>query len=101
MALAWRAGPLLAASLMLLTVVAGLFLRSSRAGLRDHRAGQTSVLISHRLSAVRDADVIVVIADGTIAEHGRHHELVTAGRRYARLFDLQEKRYSEPVGNTP
>jgi ATP-binding cassette, subfamily B, bacterial len=63
--------------------------------LRHHRAGQTSVLISHRLSAVRDADVIVVIADGAIAEHGRHHELVRAGGRYARLFDLQAKGYSD------
>ena len=65
------------------------------ARLRRHRAGQTSVLISHRLSAVRDADVIVVLADGRIVEQGSHDELVAAGGRYARLFDLQAQGYED------
>src|SRR5688572_1272190 len=46
--------------------------------LRDHRRGRTSLLISHRLSAVRDADLIAVLAGGTVAEQGTHSELMAA-----------------------
>ncbi|GAB3435517.1 ABC transporter ATP-binding protein [Flindersiella endophytica] len=67
------------------------------AQLRQHRAGRTSVLISHRLSAVRDADVIAVLADGEIAEQGSHDELLAAGGRYARLFNLQAKGYRADI----
>jgi len=63
--------------------------------LRDLRVGRTSLLISHRLSAVRDAESIVVVADGEVAEHGRHDELLAAGGRYARLFRLQAAGYRD------
>ena len=66
--------------------------------LRDHRMGQTSILVSHRLNAVRDADVIVVLADGEIVEQGGHDDLIAAGGRYARLFNLQAQGYSDPSG---
>jgi ATP-binding cassette subfamily B protein len=66
--------------------------------LRTHRAGTTSVLISHRLSAVRRADAIVVLAHGRIVEHGTHAELMTLGGRYARLFELQANGYVDPPG---
>jgi ATP-binding cassette, subfamily B, bacterial len=62
--------------------------------LRHHRTGQTSVLISHRLSAVRDADTIAVLVDGEIVEQGSHHDLLAVGGRYAHLFNLQAKGYS-------
>ncbi|SCG59617.1 ATP-binding cassette, subfamily B [Micromonospora echinaurantiaca] len=65
------------------------------ARLRRLRAGRTSLLISHRLNAVRDADSIVVLADGRIAEHGGHDELLAAGGGYARLFTLQARGYRE------
>jgi ATP-binding cassette, subfamily B, bacterial len=61
--------------------------------LRRHRQGATSVLISHRLGAVRDADRIVVLAEGQIAEQGTHDELLAADRGYARLFRLQARGY--------
>lgn len=61
--------------------------------LRRHREGRTSLLISHRLSAVRDADLIVVLADGRIAEQGDHAHLMAAGGAYARLFRLQASGY--------
>ena len=51
--------------------------------------GKTAVLISHRFSTVRRADRILVLADGEIEDAGTHVELVTAGGRYAELFDLQ------------
>jgi ATP-binding cassette subfamily B protein len=63
--------------------------------LRRHRAGQTSVLISHRLNAVRDADTIVVLADGRAVERGSHDDLVAAGGRYARLFRMQAQGYED------
>jgi ATP-binding cassette subfamily B protein len=65
-------------------------------GLRRHRAGRTSVLISHRLGALRDADLIVVLSDGRIAERGSHGELMAMEGTYARLFGLQASGY-EPT----
>jgi ATP-binding cassette subfamily B protein len=64
--------------------------------LRAHRAGRTSLLISHRLGALRDADLIVVIADGQVCEQGEHAGLLAAGGTYARLFELQAQGY-QPV----
>lgn len=61
--------------------------------LRSHRRGRTSVLISHRLSGIRDADLIVVLENGRIRQQGTHQELVRAGGPYARLFALQARGY--------
>ncbi|GAA3453581.1 ABC transporter ATP-binding protein [Dactylosporangium matsuzakiense] len=63
--------------------------------LRTLRAGRTSLLISHRLGAVRDADRIVVLAGGVVAEDGRHSELVAAGGGYAQLFARQAAGYRD------
>ncbi|GAB3425401.1 ABC transporter ATP-binding protein [Flindersiella endophytica] len=62
--------------------------------LQRHRVGRTSLLISHRLSAIRDAGQIVVLADGRITEQGNHHELVGNDGTYARLFALQASGYA-------
>ncbi|MEU8030360.1 ABC transporter ATP-binding protein [Streptomyces sp. NPDC049099] len=61
--------------------------------LRLHRRGRTSLLISHRLGTARDADLIVVLRDGTVVESGGHAELVAAGGRYAGLFRRQAEGY--------
>lgn len=61
--------------------------------LTAHRAGRTSVLISHRLGAVRQADRIVVLAHGQILEQGDHGALMASGGEYARLFSLQAQGY--------
>lgn len=63
--------------------------------LRAHRGGRTSILISHRLNAVRDADNIVVLADGVITEQGDHGTLMALGGTYARLFSLQARGFAE------
>jgi ATP-binding cassette, subfamily B, bacterial len=47
--------------------------------------GRTTIAIAHRLSTVRDADQIVVLDHGRIAESGRHEQLIRAGGRYAAL----------------
>lgn len=63
--------------------------------LSDHGGGRTRVLISHRLAALRDADLIVVLAGGRIVERGTHRELMRADLEYARLFRLQASSYSD------
>lgn len=65
--------------------------------IQQHRAGRTSVLISHRLGAVREADTIVVIEKGKVAERGMHAELVLADGIYAHLFRTQARGYQEAM----
>jgi ATP-binding cassette subfamily B protein len=60
-----------------------------------HRSGRTSLLISHRLSAIRSADRIIVLDDGRVQEDGSHEELMAAGGIYARLFKVQASGYLE------
>ena len=55
--------------------------------------GTVTVLVSHRFSTVRMADVIVVVADGRITESGSHDELMRAEGTYAELYDLQARAY--------
>jgi ATP-binding cassette, subfamily B, bacterial len=59
------------------------------------REGRTSLLISHRLGSVRDADVIYVLAGGRIIEQGTHQQLMAAGGEYRRLFALQASGYAD------
>jgi ATP-binding cassette subfamily B protein len=57
--------------------------------------GRTAFVIAHRLSTVRDADRIVVIKDGAIAEVGKHSDLITAGGYYATLVARQTEGFLE------
>ncbi len=56
--------------------------------------GITTILVTHRLSSVRHADRIVVLAGGRVVEDGSHEELMTLGGRYARMFSLQAERFA-------
>jgi ATP-binding cassette subfamily B protein len=63
--------------------------------VRRHAQGRTRLLISHRMAALRGADLIVTLAGGRIAEQGDHDELMDAGGEYARLFRLQADGYQD------
>ena len=58
-------------------------------GLRGVMRERTSIIVSHRISTVRDADLIVLLENGKIVERGRHEELVTRGGPYAELHKKQ------------
>lgn len=58
--------------------------------LQEVRKGKTTLIIAHRISAVKHADRILVLDDGRIAEQGTHEQLLQAGGLYADLHHLQE-----------
>ncbi len=57
--------------------------------LRGVMRERTSIIISHRISTVRDADLICVLDDGRIVERGTHSELLALGGEYADLYERQ------------
>jgi ATP-binding cassette, subfamily B, bacterial len=54
--------------------------------------GRTSIVIAHRLSTILQADQILVVDDGRIAERGRHNELIAQNGLYADLYKTQFER---------
>jgi ATP-binding cassette subfamily C protein len=59
------------------------------AALAEFLQGRTTIVIAHRLSAVRQADRVYVLEDGRIAEQGRHDDLIGADGLYAALYGRQ------------
>ena len=51
--------------------------------------GRTSFIVAHRLSTIREADVILVMKDGHIVEQGSHDQLLAQGGFYAKLYNSQ------------
>ncbi len=66
---------------------------SAAAAGAARRSGAVVLLVSHRFSTVRMADLIIVLADGRVAEQGNHEELMSAGGLYADLFSIQARAY--------
>jgi subfamily B ATP-binding cassette protein MsbA len=60
-----------------------------QAALATLRRGRTTIVVAHRLSTVRDADLIVVMADGQAIESGTHADLINANGAFARLVRAQ------------
>ncbi len=59
-------------------------------GLRGALAERTAIIASHRVSAVRDADWIIVLDEGAVVEQGKHDELMSRDGRYAQLLRRQQ-----------
>ena len=57
--------------------------------LKGVRSGRTTLIVSHRVSTIRDADLICVLADGRIIERGTHDELLKLDGEYADLYERQ------------
>ena len=64
--------------------------------LAEALSGRTSIVIAHRLSTVRAADMILVVEDGAIVERGTHDQLMARGGRYAELYDTQFGNQPDP-----
>ena len=62
-----------------------------QAALTELSVGRTTLVVAHRLSTVKNADRILVITDGEVAENGTHEELVAQGGLYAELYRYQFK----------
>jgi subfamily B ATP-binding cassette protein MsbA len=58
--------------------------------------GKTAIVIAHRFSTVRQADVIFLVKNGRIVESGKHNELLKSGGFYAMLYELQF-RYEDEI----
>ncbi len=58
-------------------------------GLKNVRENRTTLIVSHRVSTVRDADLICVLADGKIIERGTHDDLIKLNGEYADLYNRQ------------
>ena len=75
---------------------AALFERFAQAAHRSSANGAVTILVSHRFSTVRMADLIVVVEGGRVTETGDHDALMATGGTYAQLFQLQANAYLGP-----
>lgn len=66
-------------------------------GLKALMHGRTTIIIAHRLSSIRNADIIYVMEGGRLLECGRHDHLMALGGRYAQLYQLQHGGGAEGV----
>jgi ATP-binding cassette subfamily B protein len=67
--------------------------------LEKNMEGKTVILITHRFSTVKNADMILMMENGRLIESGSHRQLMNMGRQYADLYTMQAKRYLEPEEN--
>ena len=70
-----------------------LFERLAAASRSGEASGAVTLLVTHRFSTVRMADLIVVLDHGRVVEVGSHRDLLSAGGQYAELYELQARMY--------
>jgi ABC-type multidrug transport system fused ATPase/permease subunit len=70
--------------------------RSVQQALDNLMTTRTTLVIAHRLTTIRKADRIVVLADGRVVEEGSHEELLARKREYSRLYTLQQLEAETP-----
>ena len=63
--------------------------RQVQTAMRSLMQGRTSFIVAHRLSTIREADVILVMKDGHIVEQGNHDQLLAQSGFYAKLYNSQ------------
>ena len=61
--------------------------------MMENAGNQAVILISYRLSTTKDADRIILLENGSIAESGTHSELIAKGGTYAKMWNVQAKKY--------
>jgi ATP-binding cassette subfamily B protein len=71
-----------------------LFERYAGRARQARQNGSITILVSHRFSTVRMADLIVVLDGARVAEVGSHEELMAKGGRYSELYRIQAKAYA-------
>ncbi|MBQ1213159.1 MAG: ABC transporter ATP-binding protein, partial [Clostridia bacterium] len=66
-----------------------------RGALKEKLGDSTVIIVSHRITTLMQADMILVMEDGKITERGTHTELVKNGGLYSRVYELQSKLVSD------
>jgi ATP-binding cassette, subfamily B (MDR/TAP), member 1 len=61
-----------------------------QAALDKARAGRTCITIAHRLTTIQNADLIYLLENGEVVEKGTHNELLNLGKKYAKLYAMQQ-----------
>jgi ATP-binding cassette subfamily B (MDR/TAP) protein 1 len=61
-----------------------------QAALDQARNGRTCVTIAHRLTTIQNADLICVFDNGQVVEKGTHEELMNLGKKYSKLYRMQQ-----------
>lgn len=64
----------------------------------DESKGHITLFISHRLSSVKDADVVFMLENGAVIEQGTHRELIKQAGKYAEMFNKQARNYLADEG---
>lgn len=75
--------------------------KAIQSALREVAAGHTTLVIAHRLSTIIDADIILVMEHGRVAERGTHRDLLTANGLYARMWALQQQEEAQQEQAVP